>query len=109
MARGDWTERGIAWDDITSDDGMGYDKPTISFVDDLEGGAWYDVDVTAAVQDALENHEPRLGIRRVGRGGLSLRPSAVARHHSRRRIRPLTGACVAWWPISLAVCCRSAS
>ena len=41
------------------------DEPTIFFVDDLEGGAWYDVDATAAVRDALENRKPRLGIRIV--------------------------------------------
>ena len=45
MARGDWTERGIALDDVDGDDGMGYDEmgydeSMISFVDDLERGAW---------------------------------------------------------------------
>ena len=39
------------------------DKMTISFVVDLEGGASYDVDVTAAVRDVLENRKPCLGIR----------------------------------------------
>ena len=65
MARGDWTEHGAAWDDVASDDGTGDDKPAISYVNDLEGGASYDVNVTAAVRDALENHQPRLGIRIV--------------------------------------------
>ena len=65
MAHGDWTDCGFAWDDIAGGNGTMDDEPTISFVDNLEGGAWYDVDVTAAVRDALENHEPRLGIRIV--------------------------------------------
>ena len=58
MARGDWTEHGFAWDDVADDDGTGDDNPMISFVDDLEGGAWYDVDVVTAAWDALENREP---------------------------------------------------
>ena len=65
MARGDWTERGVAWDDVAGNEGTIDDEPTISFVDDLEGGASYNVYVTAAVRDALENHEPRLGIQIV--------------------------------------------
>ena len=40
MARGDWTEHGIAWDDVAGKGGMGYEKPTLSFVDDPEGSAW---------------------------------------------------------------------
>ena len=40
MARGDWTERGVAWNDVAGDDGTGDDEPTISFIDNLEGGAW---------------------------------------------------------------------
>ena len=65
MARSKWTEHGVAWDDVAGDDRTMDDKPTIFLLDDLEGGASYDVDVTAAVRDALENHEPRLGIRIV--------------------------------------------
>ena len=48
IARGDWTEHGVAWDDVAGDDGAMDDEPTISFVDDLEGGASYDVDVLRA-------------------------------------------------------------
>ena len=48
MARGDGTERGVAWDDVAAADGTVYDEPTISFVDDLDGGASYDVDVSWA-------------------------------------------------------------
>ena len=55
MARGDWMEHGVAWDNVAGDDRTMGDKPTISFVNELEGGALYDVDVTAAVWDALEN------------------------------------------------------
>ena len=40
-------------------------EPTISFADGLEHSAWYDINVTAAVRDALENREPLLGIRIV--------------------------------------------
>ena len=47
-ARRDWTEHGIAWDVVAGDDGSMDDEPTISFVDDLEGGASYDVDVSWA-------------------------------------------------------------
>ena len=65
MARGDLTKRGVTWDGGAGDDGTMDDKPTISFVNDLEGGALYVVDVTAGVRNALENHEPRLGIRIV--------------------------------------------
>ena len=79
MAHSDWTEHGVAWDDVAGDDRTMDDKPTISFVDELEGGAWYDVDVTAAVQDALENRTPRLGIR-------SASPLQVLAH-------PLPGRC----------------
>ena len=39
MARGDWMGRGVAWDDVAGDDGTKDDKPTISFVDNFEGGA----------------------------------------------------------------------
>ena len=63
MVRGDWTEHGVAWDDVASNDRTMDDEPTISFVDDLEGGASYDVHVTVAIRDALENHGPLLGIR----------------------------------------------
>ena len=41
------------------------DEPTISFADGLEHSAWYDINVTAAVRDAIENREPLLGIRIV--------------------------------------------
>ena len=45
MARSNWTEHGIAWDDVAGNDETMYDKPKISFVNDLEGGTLYDVDV----------------------------------------------------------------
>ena len=48
MARGNWTERGVAWDDIAGDDETMDDEPKISFVDDLDGGASYDVKVSWA-------------------------------------------------------------
>ena len=62
MAGSEWTEHGVVWDDVAGDNRTMDDEPTISFVDDLEGGSWYNVDITAAVRDALENREPRLGI-----------------------------------------------
>ena len=65
MVRSKGTEHDVALDNVAGDDRTMDDEPTISFVDDLEGGASYGVDVTAAVRDALENHEPRLGIRIV--------------------------------------------
>ena len=45
---GDWTEHGIAWDNVAGKDGTMDDDPTISFVDDPEGGASYDVNVSWA-------------------------------------------------------------
>ena len=69
MARSEWTEHGVAWDDVAGDNRTMDDEPTISFVNDLEGGASYDVNVTAVVRDALENHEPRLCKRIVASHG----------------------------------------
>ena len=63
MARGNWMERGVAWHEVAGNNGIGDDKPMISFVNNLEGVSWYDVSVTAALPDTLENREPRLGIR----------------------------------------------
>ena len=48
MARSQWTENGVAWDDVAGDDGTMDDEQTIYFVEDLEGGASYDVDVSWA-------------------------------------------------------------
>ena len=48
MARGDWMEHGVTWDDVAGDDRTMDDDPTISFVDDLDSGASYDVDVSRA-------------------------------------------------------------
>ena len=63
MARSEWTEHGVAWDNVAGDDRTMDKALTISFVNDLEGGVLYDVIVTAAVRDALENYEPRLSTR----------------------------------------------
>ena len=84
MVRGDWTECGVVWDDVADDNRTGDDEPTISFVDDLEGGAWYDVDVTAAVREALENREPCLGIQ-------SASPLQVLSHLRRGRPQAVAG------------------
>ena len=66
MGRGDWTERGVAWANAASIDETMYGEPTISVVDNLKTGALYDVKVTAAVQDALDNNELHPGIQIVG-------------------------------------------
>ena len=62
MACGNWMERGVTWDNVARDDGTGDNESTISFADNLEGSVWYNVNVTMAVRDALENREPCLGI-----------------------------------------------
>ena len=49
MARSEWTEHGVGWDDVADDDRTMNDDPTILFVDDLNGGASYDVDVSWAL------------------------------------------------------------
>ena len=48
MARSKWTEHGVVWDDVAGDDRTMDNEPTISFVDDLDGGASYHVDVSWA-------------------------------------------------------------
>ena len=42
MARGDWMEHGVAWDDVAGDDRTMDDESAISCVDDLDGGAHRD-------------------------------------------------------------------
>ena len=63
MSHTDWTEDEVSWKNVPG--GIGSDEAIISFVDRLQEGTWYEIDVTAAVQDALENNEPLLGIRLV--------------------------------------------
>ena len=92
MARSEWTEHGMVWDDVAGDDRTMDDEWTMLFVDDLEGGASYDVDVTAAVRDALENHEPRLGIRIVA----SDDNTGAFYFGSRERSRELSRLVVRW-------------
>jgi len=58
-----WTEDTVTWDNFPGGDGV--DELTVSFVDTLVGASWYDLDVTAAVFDALETGESYLGIRIV--------------------------------------------
>ena len=38
----------LAWDDVAGNDRTMHDEPTTSFVDYLDGGASYDVDVSWA-------------------------------------------------------------
>ena len=63
MARCNRAECGVAGDDVAGNDGTRDNKLMISFVEYCESDAWCRVDVTAAVRNALENREPRLGIR----------------------------------------------
>ena len=63
MISANWTEDTVTWDNVPGGDGV--DELTISFVDTLVGTSWYDIDVTAAVLDALEIGESYLGIRIV--------------------------------------------
>ncbi|KAL7545879.1 hypothetical protein ACHAWF_009234 [Thalassiosira exigua] len=61
-----WDE-GVTWDSMPGGDGE--NEPVISFLDgSLKSNSWYEVDVLAAVQDALKAHEPRLGIRILPEG-----------------------------------------
>ena len=63
MAEVDWRESRVTWNNMPG--GEGLDEPIISFLDSIDSQEWYDVDVTIAVIDALENKEPYLGIRVV--------------------------------------------
>ena len=68
MSSTDWSEYDVTWS--TTPGGDGTDEPIISFVDNLsDSDMWYDIDVTAAVQDALENNESKLGIRLAANEG----------------------------------------
>ena len=46
MARSKWTEHDVAWDDVADDDRTMHDEPTISFIDNLDGGPSYDLDAS---------------------------------------------------------------
>mmetsp|Transcript_20130 Transcript_20130/g.43719 ORF Transcript_20130/g.43719 Transcript_20130/m.43719 type:complete len:1029 (-) Transcript_20130:138-3224(-) len=63
MVYANWTEDEVTWSTVPGGDGL--NEPVIAFVDSLDSNSWYDIDVTAAVRDALENDEPRMGIRIV--------------------------------------------
>ena len=89
MARGDWTKFGVAWDDGAGDNRTGDNKPTISFVNGLKCGAWYNIDTTAAVRDALENRKPHLGIRSASPPQVLVHPRpGRGRGPSRARYHP---------------------
>jgi len=52
--------------------GDGQDEPVVAFVDTLESNLWYDIDVTAAVLDAIKNQESYLGLRLTTDGSDSI-------------------------------------
>ena len=63
MTYTNWTEYDVTWNNMPGGDGV--NEPLISFVDSLDSASWYDIDITAAVRDSLENGESRLGVRIV--------------------------------------------
>ena len=67
MAYTNWSENKVTWNNMPGGDGT--DEPIVAFVDSLDSDTWYDIDVTAAVKDALENNESKLGIRIVADEG----------------------------------------
>ena len=63
MSSSDWTEDDVKWKNVPGGDGS--DEMIVSSLDKLESNTWYDIDVTAAVRDAIKNKETYLGIRIV--------------------------------------------
>ena len=89
MARCNWTEGDVSWGNVAGDEETGDNEPTISFVHDLEGGAWCDVNATAAVWDALEN-------RRLRRAAELRVPPGNMVHPGRGRVPTLQHAVHCW-------------
>jgi len=65
-----FTESNITWSTMPGGDGQ--DEPVVAFVDTLESNLWYDIDVTAAVLDAIKNQESYLGLRLTTDGSDSI-------------------------------------
>ena len=65
MTSTSWLEDRVTWNNIPRLDDGGMDEPTIAFVDIVASETWYEIDVTAAVKDALNNGDSLLGIRMV--------------------------------------------
>lgn len=63
MKTSDWKEEEVSWSNMPG--GEGSDELVVAFLNDVRADAWYDVDVTAALRDALANGEPYLSIRIV--------------------------------------------
>jgi hypothetical protein len=70
MASTNFTEYDVSWSTMPGGDGQ--DEPVVAFVDTLESNQWYDIDVTAAVLDALKNQESYLGLRLTTDGSDSI-------------------------------------
>jgi len=57
-----WSEDTVTWKNAP---GKRDDEPIVSFLDNVHSDSWYDLDVTSAIQDALQNRKRRVSIRIV--------------------------------------------
>ncbi|KAL9191367.1 hypothetical protein ACHAXT_001073 [Thalassiosira profunda] len=75
MASPSFDESTVTWNNMPGGDGAG--EPIVAYVDSLEANTWYDVDVTAAVLDAIDNDEPSIGIRIVSEDDVGANPNPL--------------------------------
>lgn len=92
MADTTWSENEVTWNNTLGSGEPDSDEPIISFVDGLESNTWYEIDVTAAVRDALEKGESRLGIRIVA----SDQDTEVLYFGSKERVREPPTLAIFW-------------